>query len=109
MENIKRLYIKNLSNKPANKLLKKYQIDCLDELSRHSNYKTKLAKQFIGYNELPGQVNAYLRSENNFPLILHGNSGSGKTSLIAYITEKVSFFQHYCSFFSGYLLKVVTH
>ena len=68
------------------------QIEILNEISLHLNYKNMLAKKFFGRAKLVEQVNSYLMSDSKFPLIIHGNNGSGKSCLVAYIAEKVYFY-----------------
>ena len=94
-ENIKRLFINQMSVKSVNPFsedfLNSSQIGYLNEISQHLNYKNLLAKKFFGRAKLVEQVNLFLSSDSKFPLIIHGNSGSGKSCLTAYIATKLGF------------------
>ena len=92
-ESIKRIYTRNLSIKTVNPfgidLLNEPRTIYLNEISQHLNHKSKLAKMFFGRAKLVEQVNNYLISDSNLPLIIHGSAGAGKSSLIAHILDKV--------------------
>ena len=58
---------------------------CLEEAVAHINFCSKRAKNFHGREILVNDALRYIKQADNkeYPLVIHGISGSGKTSLMA--------------------------
>ncbi|XP_070575384.1 NACHT domain- and WD repeat-containing protein 1-like isoform X2 [Ptychodera flava] len=54
-----------------------------NELQQHTRYCQELCQTFQGRQELLGKIDAYLGSNSQHPLIIHGPMGCGKTALMA--------------------------
>lgn len=57
------------------------------EVKAHQEFGQQRAEHFIGRREILDEIQAYLASECNSPLVIHGVSGSGKTGLLAHAIQ----------------------
>ncbi|XP_038053193.1 NACHT domain- and WD repeat-containing protein 1-like isoform X2 [Patiria miniata] len=55
----------------------------------HVNFVQESVKSFHGCGDILTSIKCYIRSNSHHPLLIHGKSGSGKTSLVAKATELV--------------------
>lgn len=63
--------------------------DPLDsEIKAHENFGTSRAQHFIGRAEILASLEDYLTSQNQHPLAVYGESGSGKSALLAKAVEQ---------------------
>jgi Cdc6-like AAA superfamily ATPase len=63
--------------------------DPLDiEIEAHKEFGEERCKFFKGREDSLAQINNYLEAPNSKPLTIYGDSGSGKTSLMAYAARK---------------------
>eukprot|EP00118_Oscarella_pearsei_P010463 m.64383 g.64383 ORF g.64383 m.64383 type:complete len:1662 (+) comp35248_c0_seq9:54-5039(+) len=53
------------------------------EVLQHARFCKAKCKLFQGRDGVLSEVDSYLSSRNNYPLIIHGESGCGKTSVLA--------------------------
>lgn len=53
------------------------------EAQTHREFAEDHSRHFVGRQDILGRIGAYLASNDNKPLIIHGKSGSGKTALMA--------------------------
>ena len=81
-DNVKRLIKKSQQNKIK-------FIEIAEEVLKHSRYAQELVCKFIEREDILKIVKERLESEETFPIIIHGDSGSGKTALIAKIAAQV--------------------
>ena len=59
-------------------------VDVLDqEVLDHRTFGEGRAEHFTGREGILGEIAAYMRSDDNQPLVAYGASGSGKTALVA--------------------------
>jgi NACHT domain- and WD repeat-containing protein len=74
-----------------NKEISKFEeIDPLDkEITDHNNFGKDRVKFFIGRTDILQKISEYTKSSNNHPLAVFGESGSGKTALMAKAIEQV--------------------
>lgn len=61
---------------------------CLEPLLHLERCK-QLGAHFFGRQDTLSQVQAYLEEESSLPLIIYGESGSGKTKLLSRIAQEV--------------------
>jgi hypothetical protein len=71
--------------------LNKGDENLLQEMLDHAYLCVKCVKKFYGREEMIGKIEAYILSENSKPFFIYGESGSGKTSLIAITAYNVSY------------------
>ncbi|XP_046361638.2 NACHT and WD repeat domain-containing protein 2-like [Haliotis rufescens] len=62
---------------------------CLEPLLHLERCK-QLGAHFYGRQDTLSQVQAYLEEESSLPLIIYGESGSGKTKLLSRIAQEIS-------------------
>lgn len=60
------------------------------EVLQHSHACVNFCKVFQGRQDIIDQIKAYVTGSSNFPFVLHGESGCGKTSLTAKGASQVS-------------------
>lgn len=61
-----------------------------EEIIKHSQQVVKRVAMFHGREDVLKKVEGYVMSSNNQPLVIHGESGSGKTSVLAKAAMQVS-------------------
>jgi len=73
------------------------QIDQMDEkkplekeIDAHEDFREDRAKHFIGRVEMLEKIKKYIKEENNYPLAIHGKSGTGKSALLAFAVKKAN-------------------
>jgi hypothetical protein len=65
------------------------EIDPLDkEVEDHATFGEERARFFVGRQEVLGKIKDYLNSSSHQPLAVLGESGSGKTSLMAHAVQE---------------------
>ena len=65
----------------------KYEDPLENEIKAHDLFCEDRSKFFIGRTGILKRINNYLENINFNPLIIKGNPGSGKSSLMAYVTQ----------------------
>ncbi|XP_064634336.1 uncharacterized protein LOC135492092 isoform X2 [Lineus longissimus] len=60
-----------------------WKIQLYEEVAKHVDFCHERARQFHGRKELLNTIKRYIRSKYRHPLVVHGRSGSGKTSLLS--------------------------
>lgn len=53
------------------------------EREAHREFAAERCRHFVGRNELRKRIQAYIEADDMRPLVIHGQSGSGKTALMA--------------------------
>ena len=65
----------------------------IQEIIHHANRANKLTKKMSSHSDYYESVENYLRDDNNTcPFIIIGSSGTGKSSLMAFVAKKVKIF-----------------
>ncbi|XP_064625675.1 NACHT domain- and WD repeat-containing protein 1-like [Lineus longissimus] len=60
------------------------------EVVQHINFAKSQASSFLGREKLLGKVEEYIKSgDKTLPLVIHGESGSGKSALMAKVAELI--------------------
>ncbi|MCL2116604.1 MAG: DUF4062 domain-containing protein, partial [Methanobrevibacter sp.] len=57
------------------------------EIRIHNNFAKKKSKGFVGRKDIIKKINDYVNSDNDRPLAVVGESGLGKTALLAHISQ----------------------
>jgi len=63
--------------------------DLLDEITQHWMMVRDRVKWFTGRKDVVNLVQSYILSDDDKPLVLHGSSGIGKSSIIAKVAAEV--------------------
>jgi hypothetical protein len=58
------------------------------EISQHEAFLHARSQNFIGRDDVLAHIETYLQSNEAQPLVLHGQSGVGKTSIMAQVVQK---------------------
>ena len=65
------------------------QVDPLEkEIAAHQAFGEARRRHFVGREQILGQIDGYLFSQNRSPLVIHGQPGSGKSALLARAVRK---------------------
>lgn len=59
-----------------------------DEVVQHLSFCQTKCSTFYGRNEILGQCKTYLQDDRRDPLVIHGQSGCGKTSVMSMVAQE---------------------
>ncbi|MCL2114846.1 MAG: NACHT domain-containing protein [Methanobrevibacter sp.] len=59
------------------------------EIDLHSNFADERSKHFVGRINIIKDIKKYINSNNRSPLVIIGESGSGKTALLSHLSEQL--------------------
>ena len=89
-EQVKLLIDRNQEEKIVLDNLNKNDTELLQEVLDHAYFCNKTAEKFQGRIDILNKVKNYILEENEFPLVIYGESGCGKTAIMAKVTSEVS-------------------
>ena len=65
-------------------------MDLFQEVLYHANFCMETAEKFNGRRDLLNEIQTYFTADDiNTPLVCYGNSGCGKTAILAKIATQV--------------------
>jgi len=59
-----------------------------EEINAHKNFAKERRKNFVGRKEILKKIKNYILNENYYPLAVYGESGSGKSALMAQVAKE---------------------
>ncbi|XP_067950394.1 NACHT and WD repeat domain-containing protein 2-like [Watersipora subatra] len=86
-EQVKRLITQAAEKK--NSLKQNSQANLLTEIAEHDHQAIAKNKTFQGRDDIMNAIRKYIHSESSFPFTMYGDSGFGKTSLLAVASIRV--------------------
>ena len=81
--------IRALIERQVRRLEKTKHDSLLVECLQHVNTCHSKCEQFVGRKNILDDISKYINNESRHPLVVHGTSGCGKTSLLAMVAMKV--------------------
>ena len=72
--------------------------DLFAEVLGHAHQSFQRCSKFHGREDILSRVRAYIHGDSNQPFVVHGNSGLGKTSIMAVSAKLVRIFIFYLAF-----------
>ena len=88
---VKRLIDLNKKQRSFYESMERADASLLQEILDHANFCNETVEKFHGRADLLNSLKAYLLNQSNkAPLLIYGNSGCGKTAILAKLTSEVS-------------------
>jgi AAA+ ATPase superfamily predicted ATPase len=81
--------MKELIDNAASKLVYDIVPPLIEEVIQHWTVARDTCRDFVGREDVLEVINSYIMSTDNKPLVLHGESGSGKTAVMARASAQV--------------------
>lgn len=88
-EQVKMLIDRNQQDKSSLKASNQDEQALLQEVLDHAYFCNETAEKFRGRVDILNKVKEYILSKNAKPLLIYGDSGCGKTAIVAKITSEV--------------------
>jgi hypothetical protein len=97
-DQVKLLIDRNQKEKTCFENMTPADIECFQEVLDHAYFCNKTAEKFQGRIDILNQVKDYILAENSSPLLIYGDSGCGKTAIMAKVTSEVKI---------GFIMKIL--
>ena len=89
---VKNLIDRNQTSDSKTEEMNEADGDLIREVLDHARFCKEKVSQFHGRNDLLNKMQAYLLDEsNNSPFVIFGESGCGKTAILAKLADQVTF------------------
>ena len=93
---VKNLIDRNQTSDSKTEEMNEADGDLIREVLDHARFCKEKVSQFHGRNDLLNKMQAYLLDEsNNSPFVIFGESGCGKTAILAKLADQVTFKENF--------------